>query len=220
MTVAILLLVALVAFLSILALRIRQRKRLLWKALTHLGFREEQNDSEHTIDFGITCQWPEARGIVYVSKFVASNQDCRAIVADVRCWETIGKHLQRRVDQIEHTMVSCEALGGTIPRFRICPRDWKDRFTQLVDDERAFDDLDSAFSTTFHVQGVDVEDLHHILTPELRKQLLSFPELILEAGKQSVILFDQGKVLGTHRIRAYLNIGQQIVHSVTRPPRL
>lgn len=187
-----------------------QADRAFAKILTDRGFRPAQ-EGPGGIDFGVTLQWPQARGITYLNCFTNEDRGTTTTVANVRCWETTGARMSRlgaamKVDEIRQTVISCRFPGRAIPSFYLCPTDWEGQFRNWTEggDEIALGD--PQFDRTFFLLGPVGADVRMVLTPPVRTLMVSHPNLMLAAGNESVLLFQQAVVLSAQELNGCLDL--------------
>ena len=181
-------------------LRRARTRRAFAQVLADHGFRPVPESSPARIDFSITLQWPEQRGITYLDHYAKEDKGATIRVANVLCWEAPGARPNypgagMRVDEIRQTVVSCILPGHSLPRFCLFPRYCAEMFSSLVERGTEIRTGDAGFDRHFYVVGASSTDTTRILTDPVRAAMLAQPELMLASGRESVLVFRQGAVL-------------------------
>ncbi len=198
------------------------RRNATERVLFASGFRPAAAEDAR-IDFSLTPQWPEGRGIVFLRVFSKKGPDVTLTVADVRCFEITGARLGRggsamRADEIEQTVVSCRFRRRQIPRFILCARERADEILLLVKGEQRTVTGDAAFDAAHFVIGPGDPAAPGFLSAAVRREIDALLGLIVCAGHQSVVAFRQGVVLPPADLRALLKLLGTIVSEAGRSP--
>jgi hypothetical protein len=187
--------------------------------LRDLGFVRQPVGRLPPIDLTITAQWPEARGMTIQKEFTKDKDGGRIRVANVCCVGTGvmysgGRRPIMRVEEIRQTVVITSFPGLELPRFWLCPKDCAEDFRTLAKGGVAISTGDVVFDDTFFIIGPRHTECVRVLTPSVRAQILSLPDVMLASGKGSVIVFREGVVLPPEQLGAFVELIQSIRRAI------
>lgn len=203
-------------------LHLRAQARLAFeKALVDRGF--SQDDDAAGIDFSITPQWADARGMTYLNRFTKELADSALTVANVRCWEMTGTRVRKvgaimRADEICQTVLSCCFPDRELPRFCLCGKDSALQLQNLVEGGAEIVTGDAAFDRAFFIVGPGDADATAVLTQGVRQRMLSLSDVMVSSGNGSVLLFRQGAVLSPEELGRFLDLLELVREELTTGP--
>ena len=191
------------------------------RLLTDRGFVRLRNDADLAIDFTVTLQWPETRGITTLKQFTKEEAGSTLTVADVRCPEVTGARMGRsgaamKPDRIRHTVIGCSFPGRELPSFYLCPQDWADQFRNLYEGGTEITTGDAAFDSAFFVIGPGGQDVAPVLTQRVRAEMCSLSNVMIASGNNSLLLFRQAAVLPPPELARFLDVIELIREEIIR----
>lgn len=219
MTAPLLILAGMAAALAFCLVGRAKSRHAFERALLKAGFRRADG-GQGEIDFAVTLQWPENRGITYLDVFMKTEGDATATVANVRCWEATGARMGRmgaamRSQEICQTVVAYVFPGRDVPRLCLCPRDWEDQFRNLHEGGAELSSGNASFDRAFFMTGPADADIGRILTQDILAALQSLPDFMLASGNSSVLLFRQAVMLPPDELTACIDLMDMIRRQMT-----
>jgi hypothetical protein len=186
------------------------RKASFVRVLRSHGFRDERDPAKDVVDFTVTVQWPESRGIQYLSCFIKDHCEASEVVANVRCFVASGS----RPEQIEHTIIALRFAGVELPGFSICPRDMESRFRYWTEGGRELQvgvpEFDDMFFVLAKEQSADVP----FVKTHFSSLLPQYPDIVVETGGDTLLLFQQGRVLTADSLERHLDLADKLLESI------
>jgi len=191
------------------------------QVLADRGFTRQVDVSRADIDFTITLQWPDGRGITYVKQFAKEEAGALLTVANVHCWEVTGSRMAKlgaamKPDEISQTVMSSSFPQRVLPRFCLCPTSWADQFRNLSEGGTEITTEDPAFDKAFFIVGPSKEDVTSVLTEAVRARMCSLSNVMLASGNCSVLLLRQAVVLPPPDLARFLDLLEMIRKEITR----
>lgn len=198
-----------------------KRRTIFQRVLFTHGFRKEHEPSSNIIDFTITIQWPEARGIQYLQCFSKHNGDASTTIANIRCFETTGARSRivpmMRIDEIQMTVIGVRFDKLQLPKICVCPREFSSHFRLWAEARYELKTRDDDFDRIFSVLGKHNENIDDVLSSDVRVALRENPNLILETGKNTMLFYQQGKILNELELQNALTVADRIRKALQSP---
>ena len=218
--VPLLIAVASVAGFALVLHRRAQAGRAFDRVLADRGFSPRAEDPGAAVDFTITLQWPDARGITYLKQFTKKDAGSVLTVANVQCWQVTGARMAQlgaamRPDGIRQTVMSCRFPDRELPRLCLCPRIWAEQFRNFSEGASEITTGDAAFDGAFFIVGPGTEGVAALLTDSVRAQMLSLSDIMVASGNGSVLLFRQAAVLAPRELGRFLDLLDTIRKEMT-----
>ena len=190
-----------------------RRKALFVEVLRERGFREMKDPSSDIIDFAVTVQWPEGRGIKYLLCYAKDEPDVRTVVANVRCFVTAGI----RPEQVQHTIVALTFADRELPRLSICPSGLESHFRRWTEGGREVQVGSSDFDDMFFVLAKEPQADASYVRSHFASALLQHPGVILETGGHALLLYQQGRILTADALTESLSLAGKLSANVAAP---
>jgi hypothetical protein len=207
------------SFVAWLVMKRHRRLAQLVKILSRRGFRRENSTHGGTIDFSVTSQWPEGRGIRYALCYVRESTEVSVTVAEVSCFvmagANIGKCAAASSDEIRHTLISLRFADGAMPRFLICPKDMESRFRYLTEGGEEIETGLPEFDDLFFVLAKERDGVAPFVTSVFPSLLTQYPDVIVEAGGQTLLLYQQACLVTGDGLERRLDLVDKFIENIT-----
>ena len=183
------------------------------EVLEELGFHDARHDPHDGLDFTVTVQWPEARGIRYQSYFTKREDNSMVTVANIGCYQIAGAKMGRlgaamKMDEIEQTVVGVKFTAQTVPRFGVYPRAIEGQVREMCDGLEKLKTDDCDLERQYTIITRERDSVLRIFTSDIRRAMTDVAKVTLEAGNHSIMLYRQATVLSAVELRRVLGLAE------------
>ena len=196
-----------------------KRKAQFIGILREHGFSKEHDPGRNTIDFSVSVQWPEGRGIRHLLCFTKNQRNVTITVANISCFITegtnIGKYAATRTDEIQHTVIALRFTNRKLPRFLICPKSMKEHFLYWTDGGEELQLGLPEFDNAFFVLSKEREAVTPFVTSNFPSLLPQYPDIIAEAGEHTLLLYQQASILTADALAKHLGLADKLIENIT-----
>ena len=198
----------------------RSRRRAQFVAvLREHGFFEVHGPTRNTIDFSVTVQWPESRGIQYQLCFAKDQPNVAITVANVSCFVTgganLGKYAAVRTDEVQHTIIALRFAERELPRFSICSKRMEGHFRYWTEGGQELRVGFPEFDGTFLVLGKERDVVAPFVTSHFSSVLPQYPDIVAEAGGHTLLLYQQACILTADGLVKHLDLADKLIENIT-----
>jgi hypothetical protein len=198
--------------------RSRRRAQFIGVLREH-GFREVDEPTRNAIDFSVTVQWPEARGMRYQLCFAKDRPNVAITVANVSCFVTaganVGKCAAARADEVQHTVIALRFAERELPRFSICPKRMEGHFRYWTEGGQELQVGFPEFDDAFFVLGKEREVVAPFVTSHFPSVFPQYPDIVAEAGGHTLLLYQQACILTADSLVKHLVLADELIENIT-----